>query len=100
MDLQMLERYWIDRPATYHHTAPILHIYALHAALRQALFEGLEERWQRHEEAGRLLQAGLLDRGLELLADPACQLAPLTAVRVPEGVDAKRVQRRLLREHG
>ena len=28
------------------------------------------------------------------------QLAPLTAVRVPEGVDGKAVQGRLLREHG
>jgi alanine-glyoxylate transaminase / serine-glyoxylate transaminase / serine-pyruvate transaminase len=100
LDLQMLERYWVQRPAAYHHTAPILHIYALHEALRQVLFEGLEERWQRHEEAGRFLQTGLRERGFELYADPSRQLAPLTAVRVPEGIDGKRVQRRLLREHG
>jgi len=100
LDLRMLERYWIDRPAVYHHTAPILHIYALHEALRQVLLEGLEDRWQRHQNAGRFLQAGLRDRGLELLADPAHQLDPLTAVRVPDGVDGKRVQRRVLREHG
>ena len=35
LDLTELERYWIERPATYHHTAPILNIYALHEALRQ-----------------------------------------------------------------
>src|SRR5918996_556425 len=51
-DLALLERYWIARPATYHHTAPILHIYALHEALRLALEEGLERRWARHTEAG------------------------------------------------
>ena len=100
LDLRMLERYWIDRPAVYHHTAPILHIYALHEALRQVLLEGLDERWQRHQEAGRFLQAGLQERGLQLLADPEHQLAPLTAVLVPDGVDGKRVQRRMLREHG
>ncbi len=88
------------RPAAYHHTAPILAIYALHEALRAALEEGLEARWARHAEAGAHLQRGLRDRGLELLADPAVQLAPLTAVRVPEGVDGKAVQGRLLREHG
>ena len=77
-DLQLLERYWIERPAAYHHTAPILAIYGLHEALRLALRA----------------------RGLELLADPERQLAPLTAVRVPEGVDGKEVQTRLLREHG
>ena len=30
MDLLLLQDYWVERPATYHHTAPILHIYALH----------------------------------------------------------------------
>jgi alanine-glyoxylate transaminase / serine-glyoxylate transaminase / serine-pyruvate transaminase len=99
-DLLLLERYWIERPAAYHHTAPILQIYALHEALRRALAEGLEERWARHAEAGAYLQGELTARGLELLADPSVQMAPLTAVRVPDGMDGKAVQTRLLREHG
>ena len=99
-DLLLLERYWIERPAAYHHTAPILHIYALHEALRLLLTEGLEARWARHSEAGEHLQRSITDRGLEPLADPALQLAPLTAVRVPEGVDGKAVQGRLLARHG
>jgi alanine-glyoxylate transaminase/serine-glyoxylate transaminase/serine-pyruvate transaminase len=98
-DLLLLERYWVQRPAAYHHTAPILHIYALHEALRQVVGEGLQQRWERHAEAGTLLQDALADRGLVLLADPDHQLAPLTAVRVPESVDGKRVQARMLREH-
>jgi alanine-glyoxylate transaminase / serine-glyoxylate transaminase / serine-pyruvate transaminase len=99
-DLLALERYWVERPATYHHTAPILHIYALHEALRLALEEGLEQRWARHAQAGAHLQRVIAERGLEPLADPAHQLAPLTAVRVPEEVDGKAVQTRLLHEHG
>jgi alanine-glyoxylate transaminase / serine-glyoxylate transaminase / serine-pyruvate transaminase len=99
-DLLLLERYWIERPPAYHHTAPILHIYALHEALRLVLEEGLEARWARHAEAGKYLQRSVAERGLELLADPARQLAPLTAVRVPEGVDGKAVQSDLLRRHG
>jgi alanine-glyoxylate transaminase / serine-glyoxylate transaminase / serine-pyruvate transaminase len=99
-DLQLLEKYWVERPPTYHHTAPILNIYALHEALRLLLEEGLEARWARHAEAGAHLQQGLTERGLELLADPEHQLAPLTAVRVPDGVDGKEIQGRLLREHG
>jgi aspartate aminotransferase-like enzyme len=39
-------------------------------------------------------------RGLELLADADHRLAPLTAVRVPEGVDGKAVQTAMLRGHG
>jgi alanine-glyoxylate transaminase/serine-glyoxylate transaminase/serine-pyruvate transaminase len=99
-DLLMLESYWIKRPPAYHHTAPILNIYALHEALRRALEEGLEERWARHAEAAAHLQAELGDRDLELLADPEHRLAPLTAVRVPEAIDAKAVQGSMLRDHG
>jgi alanine-glyoxylate transaminase / serine-glyoxylate transaminase / serine-pyruvate transaminase len=98
-DLDLLAKYWIARPITYHHTAPILHIYALYEALRGALDEGLENRFQRHAEAGAYLQEKVRERGLELLADPEYQLAQLTAVRVPEGVDGKEVQDRVLREH-
>jgi alanine-glyoxylate transaminase/serine-glyoxylate transaminase/serine-pyruvate transaminase len=99
-DLLLLEKYWVERPATYHHTAPILSIYALHEALRLLLEEGLAARWARHAEAGGHLQRELTARGLGLLADPEHQLAPLTAVRVPDGIDGKEIQGRLLREHG
>jgi alanine-glyoxylate transaminase/serine-glyoxylate transaminase/serine-pyruvate transaminase len=100
LDLELLRRYWIDRPAVYHHTTPILGVYALHEALRCVLEEGLEARWARHAAAAAHLQAALRARGLELLADPRRQMAPLTAVRVPEGVDGKAVQVRMLAEHG
>ena len=100
LDLELLRRYWADRPAVYHHTTPILGVYALHEALRRVLEEGLEARWARHASAARHLQAALRGRGLELLADPSRQLAPLTAVRVPDGIDGKAVQVRMLAEHG
>jgi alanine-glyoxylate transaminase/serine-glyoxylate transaminase/serine-pyruvate transaminase len=99
-DLDLLDRYWIKRPITYHHTAPILHTYALYEVLRQTLDEGLEARWARHAEAGAHLQQRLREMGLELLADPDYQLPPLTAVRVPDSVDGKAVQADLLHEHG
>lgn len=99
LDLLLLERYWMERPVVYHHTAPVLHIYALHEALRVMLAEGLEARWARHAAAGAYLQERIRAMGLELIADPAYQLAPLTAVRVPEGVDGKTVQVGMLRTH-
>jgi alanine-glyoxylate transaminase/serine-glyoxylate transaminase/serine-pyruvate transaminase len=99
-DLGLLADYWVTRPATYHHTAPILHIYALHEALRLVLAEGLEQRWARHAEAGAYLRGEIEQRGLELLADPEHRLAPLTAVRLAPDVDGKGIQTRMLREHG
>ena len=98
MDLLLLQDYWVERPATYHHTAPILHIYALHEVLRRTLDEGLKRRWARHTEAGTYFQQLVSCAGFELLAEPAHQLAPLSAVRVPDGVDGKAVQRQLLAE--
>lgn len=99
-DLDELARYFIERPPTYHHTVPVLQLYALHEALRLVLEEGLEQRWERHADAGAYLQGKLRDRGFVLLADPAHQLPQLSAVRVPDGVDGPSVQRRLLREYG
>ena len=99
LDITEHIKYWLERPITYHHTTPNLQYYALGEALRIALEEGLEQRFARHAEAGAHLQAGFKERGFELLADPACQLAQLTAVRVPEGIDGKAVQARLLQEH-
>ena len=98
-DLELLARYWVQRPAVYHHTMPILHVYALHEVLRQTLEEGLEARWARHERAGRHLQKRVREQGLELLAEPDHQLAPLTAIRVPDGVDGQAIQTAVLRNY-
>ena len=99
-NFEELARYWIDRPPAYHHTMPILQYYALHTGVRLALDEGLEARWARHTDAGRYFQEQIRARGFELLAEEANQLVELTAVKVPEGVDGKEVQTRILREHG
>ena len=43
-----------ERPAVYHHTAPILHIYALHEALREVAQRGPRgSAGQRHAAAGQ-----------------------------------------------
>jgi alanine-glyoxylate transaminase/serine-glyoxylate transaminase/serine-pyruvate transaminase len=99
-DLELLAKYWIDRPITYHHTMPILQDYALYEGIRLALEEGFEQRWARHEDAGRYFQQQMRDRRYTFLSDPDHQLWELTAVDVPEGVDGKEVQTRILREHG
>ncbi len=99
-DFEELAKYWIDRPITYHHTMPILQFYALYTGVRLALEEGLEARWARNADAGRYFQEEIRARGYDLLADPDHQLVELTAVKVPEGIDGKEIQTRILREHG
>ena len=97
-DIAELERYWVERPVTYHHTMPILQYYALYEGIRLALEEGLESRWARHEDAGRYFQEQMRARGYTFLSDPEHQLWELSAVDVPEGVDGKEIQGRILRQ--
>jgi len=97
-DLALVKSYW-SQDRAYHHTAPIQNVYALHEALRLLLEEGLEARWRRHALHARALWAGLAAVGLALLVPERERLVPLTAVRVPDGVDEARVRRFLLERY-
>ena len=104
-DLGLISRY-VESGAgrTYHHTAPVAMVFALHAGLGALLDEGLTESWARHESCGRLLQDGLEKLGLELVAPPQCRLPQLTTVRVPDdlpmGVSEADVRTALLQHFG
>jgi alanine-glyoxylate transaminase/serine-glyoxylate transaminase/serine-pyruvate transaminase len=98
LDLATLEDYWSER-RRYHHTAPILMLYALREALRLLMEEGVQQRWQRHAHTAAGLRAGLEALELELFADPAYRLDPLTTIVVPDKVDAAQVQRQLYQEY-
>ncbi|HKY66684.1 MAG TPA: alanine--glyoxylate aminotransferase family protein [Acidimicrobiales bacterium] len=102
LDLRMIGRY--TGPATgartYHHTAPVSMVMALHAGLGAVLDEGLDAAIARHAECGRLLQDGLVDLGFELFAAEGHRLPELTTVWVPEGVDDAKVRATLLDRYG
>jgi alanine-glyoxylate transaminase/serine-glyoxylate transaminase/serine-pyruvate transaminase len=97
LDLSLVKTYWGAERA-YHHTAPINMVYGLHEALRLALEEGLEIRWQRHATNAAALWAGLEAMGLELLVPAVERLIPLTSVKIPAGVDDAELRRHLLAE--
>jgi alanine-glyoxylate transaminase/serine-glyoxylate transaminase/serine-pyruvate transaminase len=104
-DLGLISRYVESQAGrTYHHTAPVAMIFALHAGLGALLDEGLTESWARHESCGRLLQDGLEKLGFELVAPPQCRLPQLTTVRVPDdlptGVSEADVRTGLLQRFG
>jgi len=98
LDMTLLDNYWGGKRA-YHHTAPITMVYALRAALRLALEEGLEERIARHRRHGEALWAGLQAMGLALHAREGQRLPVLTTVRIPEGIDDLKLRRALLYDH-
>lgn len=98
LDASLLGRYW-GPERVYHHTAPINLYYGLREALRLVAEEGLESCWQRHQANVEYLWARLEDLGLSLHVEREFRLPTLTTVRVPTGVDAKAIARRLLLEH-
>jgi len=97
LDVNLLASYW-GQERVYHHTAPISMNYALHAALRLVLEEGLENRWRRHKQNHLALKSALAAIGLELASQDGHQLWQLNAIRVPQGVDEAEVRKRLLND--
>jgi alanine-glyoxylate transaminase/serine-glyoxylate transaminase/serine-pyruvate transaminase len=97
-NLKGIETYWGDNRA-YHHTTPISMTYALREALRMVLEEGLDNRIQRHEKVANGLRSGLNALGLDLLTQPEYQLNPLTAVKIPEGIEDTQVRSLLLKDY-
>lgn len=102
LDLNLIGRY--TGPATgtrtYHHTAPVSMVSALHAGLGAVLDEGLEAGWARHEACGKQLRDGLEALGFRLFAAEGHRLPQLTTVWVPEDVDEAAARRALLERFG
>jgi alanine-glyoxylate transaminase / serine-glyoxylate transaminase / serine-pyruvate transaminase len=97
-DFAPILNYW-GKERTYHHTPPISLIYGMREALRVALEEGLEARWERHLHNQQALVAGLEAMGLEMFVqNPADRLVTVTGVKIPAGADDNRVRRQLLDE--
>jgi alanine-glyoxylate transaminase / serine-glyoxylate transaminase / serine-pyruvate transaminase len=99
LDAAAIARYWGEE-RVYHHTAPISALLGLHEGLRRVLAEGLEARWARHGEVGRLFQEHIQDRDATLLAAEGARLPQLTTLAWPDHLDEGALRRRLLTEHG
>lgn len=98
LDLQNLHRYW-NGDHTYHHTACSNLVYGVREAVRIAMEEGLEARWERHQLNGDAVKAGIEAMGLNILTKPGYALSVLTAVSLPEGVDELAIRKGLLEEY-
>ncbi len=76
-------------------------LFALDVALEMMEREGLENIFARHARIGQMARQGVKALGLKLLAaDERYASNTVTAVRVPEGVDARALLRLLEDEHG
>lgn len=100
LDQSLVLAYWSgEGKRSYHHTAPVNSLYALHESLLMLKEEGLENAWQRHRDMHNLLKAELEALGIQFLVEEAYRLPQLNAVAVPEGVDDAAVRARLLNDY-
>jgi len=73
--------------------------YALDVALEMMLKEGLESIFARHARIGELTRQQVKALGLEILADERFASNTVTAVKVPEGVDGKALNKMMREEY-
>ena len=100
LDLGLIGAYVGGSTRRYHHTAPIVMIYSLHAGLGAVLDEGLDAVWERHRRVGARLHAELPELGFRLAAEKGHQLPQLTTAWLPEGADDAALRKSLLETYG
>lgn len=102
LDLTLVMNYWNEGAArSYHHTAPINAMYALHESLLLLEAEGLEASWARHAKMHQDLKAGLEELGFTYLVEEPYRLPQLNSVIIPAALkaDEAKIRTRLLDEH-
>ena len=100
LDQSLVMSYWSGgAKRSYHHTAPVNALYALHESLRLLAEEGLENAWQRHRDMHTLLKQGLQALNIQFVVDEAYRLPQLNAIYLPQGVDDAMVRSRLLNDY-
>jgi len=100
LDLNLVMGYWASSSKrSYHHTAPVNALYALHESLIMLEEEGLEQAWARHNLHHNALKAGLEALGLSFVVAEEDRLPQLNAVSIPTGVDDGTVRTALLNDY-
>ena len=100
LDMNLVTEYWAGADKrSYHHTAPVNSVYALHEALLILKEEGLEQSWKRHLENHILLRDSLESLGFRFLVDEAYRLPQLNAVILPPSLDEAKTRKHLLDDY-
>ena len=73
--------------------------YALDVALQQMLAEGMESIFQRHTRIAQKARDGAKSLGLSLFAEEHYASNTVTAINVPQGVDARALLQQMQSEH-
>ncbi|WP_066336608.1 pyridoxal-phosphate-dependent aminotransferase family protein [Azohydromonas lata] len=97
LDALLADNFWNKK--SYHYTAPVSGVLALHEALRLVCEETLPKRFERHLVCSKALQNGIEAMGLELLVPEAARLNSVIGIKVPVGISADAVRSYMSRVH-
>lgn len=100
LDTNLVMGYWgTDAKRSYHHTAPVNSLYALHESLVILKEEGLDNAWQRHANNHAAFAAGIQALGLGFVVEEDYRLPQLNAVSFPDSIDDGAVRAALLNDY-
>ena len=97
LDAQLADKFWNQK--SYHYTAPVSGILAIHEALHLVCEETLPQRFKRHLRCSNALQAGIEAMGLQLLIEKDYRLNSVVGIVVPEHVSADAVRAYMSKVH-
>lgn len=89
LDAKLATNFW--HRGSYHYTAPVSGVLALHEALRLVCIESLPTRFERHRRCSTALQAGIESLGLDLLVATRHRLHSVLGIVVPEATKSRDV---------
>jgi len=97
LDASLAANFWHN--ASYHYTAPVSGVLALHEALRLVCAETLERRFARHLRCSNALQAGIEALSLKLYVPKQSRLNSVVGIELPKGLSGSDVCAHISRRH-
>jgi len=87
LDARLADKFWYGK--SYHYTAPVSGVLAIHEALRLICSETLPVRFARHTRSSTAVQAGIEAMGMTLFVNKAHRLNSVVGINVPDGLEQK-----------
>lgn len=84
LDAKLADQFWYKK--SYHYTAPVSGILAMHEALRLICNETLSTRYNRHLRCSLALQKAIEALGLGLFVAPEARLNSVVGINMPDNI--------------
>ncbi len=97
LDAKLADQFWYKK--SYHYTAPVSGILAMHEALRLICKETLEKRFMRHKICSEALQSGIEAMGLSLFVEPKARLNSVIGICLPDKLNASELLKTMSKRH-